>query len=158
MKWLAAGMDPNFYTALLTQFSDPGKMMRWLMMPMDPKMWGLMMQSLNPAVYMKWMMAPLDPRWMQAMIAPMNPATYLGWTGAMINPASYGDLWKGFLNAPYAPVQVPAVPLPTLAAPAPAGTTPYLFNPFDPNTWTQFVPQVAPPAPVAPAPAQAPLK
>lgn len=33
MRWQTASMDPNFYTALLTQLTDPGKMMRWAMAP-----------------------------------------------------------------------------------------------------------------------------
>lgn len=156
MKWLAAGFDPNFYTALLTQFTDPGKMMRWLMAPVDPKVWGLMMQGLNPGMYLKWLMSPLDPRWLQAGVNTINPNVYLGWLGAMMNPGSYGDLWKGFL----APV-TPTVP----GAPAPTGTTtpwtlpayglppgtgsppPAIFNPFDPNAWTQFWQQYPQPAP-----------
>jgi hypothetical protein len=73
----------------------------------------------------------------------------------MLNPASYGDLWKGFLTTPYTPIPVAPLTLPTTGTPAPAGTTPYLFNPFDPATWTQVWPQATPPAA---APAPAPLK
>jgi hypothetical protein len=96
------------------------------------------------------MMSPLDPKAMQLMTAPMNPNLYLGWTGAMMNPASYGSLWGNWLNpANYTQTA------PTYAAPAGGTTTPYLFNPFDPNTWTQgftpYAPAPAAPAPVAPA-------
>ena len=140
-KWLAASLDPNFYTALLTQFSDPGKMLRWMMLPADPKLWNMMLQSMNPAVYLKWMMAPFDPRWLQAGISTINPNVYLGWLGAMLNPGSYGDVWKGFLTAPYVPLQATPAPVPS---PASVGGTPYLFNPFDPNTWTQPWPQTTP--------------
>ncbi len=59
MGWLAASMDPNFYNALVAVMTDPGKMMRWAMLPVDPKLWGMMMNSLNPGMYMKWMMARL---------------------------------------------------------------------------------------------------
>jgi hypothetical protein len=48
----------------------------------------------------------------------------------MMNPASYGDLWKGFLTTP-------AQPVATAAYGAPATATPYPFNPFDPNMWSQ---------------------
>jgi len=131
MKWMAASADPNFYTAVLTQFSDPGKMMRWLMAPVDPKVWGLVMQSINPAVYLKWMMAPLDQQWLKAMITPMTPNVYIGWLGAMMNPASYGEAWKAFLTTPTQPIAPLIYPAPTAT---PTGT---MFNPFDPNSWTQ---------------------
>jgi hypothetical protein len=32
------------------------------------------------------------------MITPINPNAYMGWLGASLNPGSYGELWKGFLN------------------------------------------------------------
>jgi hypothetical protein len=35
-------MDPNFYTAVLTQLSDPGKLMRWAMSPLDPKVMNML--------------------------------------------------------------------------------------------------------------------
>jgi hypothetical protein len=141
-----------------------------------------MMQSLNPSMYLKWMMAPLDPRWIQAMITPMNPAAYTGWLGAMMNPASYGDLWKGFLTVPAQPAATAAYGVPSAAAPysfnpfdpnawsqvfampgttgvpsaagaAPAASTPYLINPFDPNSWAQIWQLPYVTAPAQPAPA-----
>jgi hypothetical protein len=147
MKWLAASMDPNFYTALITQLTDPGKMMRWAMWPMDPKLLGLMLQPLNPNLYMKWLMSPLDPRALQLMMAPVNPNLYTGWLGAMINPASYGPTWSGFLNPASYNLAVPG------GMTVPGGA---VANPFDPSTWTQFfpVPGTAPAAPPA-APAEA---
>lgn len=153
-KWLAASLDPNFYTALLTQMSDPGKLMRWAMSPMDPKLIQMGMNTLNPNMYMKWMMSPLDPQAMQLMMAPINPNLYMGWAGATIDPKSYGPTWSGWLANPAAMPALPTVDLsaftnmmaaPVAAVPgAPAG----YFNPFDPNAWTKMM---AVPAPVAPA-------
>jgi hypothetical protein len=63
------------------QNNDPGKMMRWAMASLDPKVLNLMLQSINPNAY-------------------------LGWLGATMNPAS-GDMWKGFLTpTPPAPPKV----------------------------------------------------
>jgi outer membrane protein OmpA-like peptidoglycan-associated protein len=147
MRWLAATMDPNFYTALFTTLTDPGKTMRWAMLPMDPKLWGMMLNTLNPGMYMKWMMAPLDPRAIQLMTAPFNPTVYLGWLGAGMDPKTYGPMWAGFLN--------PALP----ALPAnPWGGIPYsagLPNPFDPNALMGMFGMPAP-ATVPAAPATAP--
>jgi len=177
MKWMAASMDPNFYTALMTQLLDPGKMMRWMMMPMDPQMWNMTMQSLNPAMYMKWLTAPLDPRAMQLATAPINPALYTNWMGASMNPATYGS-WGTWMNPNTytAPLtgSMPAAPAtfnffnPAMTAPygqpamAPAGAPGYV-NPFDPNVLLQmFNPaafmQPAPAAPTAPAAPAAPAQ
>ena len=148
MKWLGASLDPNFYTALLTQFSDPGKLMRWIMAPLDPRFMNLMLQTLNPAMYIKWMASPLDPQWLRAGVSTMNPGTYLGWMGAGLNPGSYGDLWKGFMTYP-----VGGLPAPVSAAsgtPSPYGVP--LFNPLDPNAWSQLL-QFPLPQPVQPVPA-----
>jgi hypothetical protein len=155
MKWLAAGMDPNFYTAVLTQLSDPGKLMRWAMSPMDPKVMQMAMNTLNPNMYMKWMMSPLDPRSMQLMMAPVNPNLYMGWMGASMNPGSYGDMWKGFMNpATYSMPAMPTFAMPAMPA-APAGAAPN-FNFFDPNAWTQMfqIPGVTAPAAAPAAPAK----
>jgi hypothetical protein len=164
MKWLAASVDPNFYTALATQWADPGKMMRWAMWPMDPKLWGMMMQSLNPNMYLKWMMAPVDPKLWSLMMQPINPNLYTAWMGQALNPQTYGA-WGTWLNpssytvpnmggmggptggapAVFNPLEfltpgygqpgaAPAAGAPAAAGAAPAGT----FNFFDPNTWTQM--------------------
>ena len=154
-------MDPNFYTALMTQWADPGKMMRWAMMPMDPKVWGMMMQGLNPNMYLKWMMAPIDPKLWSLMMQPMNPNLYTGWLGQSLNPQTYGA-WGSWMNpSTYTVPGMGGMGGPTSTAPtvfnpfeflapgygqygqpgaapvagsAPAGT----FNFFDPNTWTQM--------------------
>ncbi len=156
-KWLAASMDPNFYTALLTQLSDPGKLMRWAMLPADPKMWNMMLQTLNPNMYMKWMMAPLDPRLLQMGVNSVNPALYLNWLGATVDPKSYGPTWGSMMTNPLGAVAPAAGAAPaatpwTLPA-APAGTV----NFFDPAVWTNMMaaPLAAIPG-AAPAPAAAP--
>jgi hypothetical protein len=92
------------------------------------------------------------------MTAPVNPNLYMGWMGASMNPGSYGDMWKGFLNpAGYTVPAMPTMPTATAtpwAAPA-VGTIPT----FDLNALTQMFqlpaagqPYAFPfPAPVAPA-------
>jgi hypothetical protein len=135
---------------MLTQLSDPGKLMRWAMAPLDPKALQMLMKTIDPNVYVKWMMSPLDPRALQLMTAPVNPNLYMGWLGASMNPGSYGDMWKGFLNpAGYNLPALPAMPaMPTAAATpwaAPAGAAP-MVNPFDLNALTQMFQIPAPAA------------
>ncbi len=156
MKWLAASMDPNFYTAMMAPMIDPGKYMRWAMSPLDPQTMNMGMQTLNPAMYMKWMMAPLDPRLMQLSMQPLNPAMYTGWMGAAMDPKTYGS-WGTWLNpntyvapitggmsgAPanynfFNPAAPYAQPMPTIPGPAPAAGTPGYVNPFDPNVFLQM--------------------
>ena len=106
LKWSAAGLDPNFYTAMLTQMSDPGKLMRWAMMPVDPKLWNLILSGFNPNTYIRWGMSPMDPRAWNLAGTMANPALYTGMAGAVVNPNSYGQGTSSWLNwAPSAPVQ-----------------------------------------------------
>ncbi|MGQ9685625.1 MAG: hypothetical protein ACUVT2_04865, partial [Thiobacillaceae bacterium] len=138
-------------TALLTTMTDPGKMMRWAMLPMDPKLWGMMMNTLNPGMYMKWMMSPLDPKAINLMVAPMNPNYYMGWLGAGMDPKTYGPMWSGFLNPAATAIPTASTPWGTTgygAAPA-TGTAPAVFNPFDPNAWAQMFPVPGTQAPAA---------
>lgn len=103
LKWSAAGLDPNFYTALLTQLSDPGKLMRWGMVPMDPKLWGILGNTLNPNTYIRWPMAGLDPRAWNLMGTMANPALYTGMAGAIVNPNGYGQGANSWLTWQPAP-------------------------------------------------------
>lgn len=106
LRWGAAGLDPNFYTALLTQLSDPGKLMRWAMVPVDPKLWNMMLNTLNPNTYIRWGMSPMDPRAWNLAGTVANPALYTGMAGAIVNPNSYGQGTNSWLTwAPAAPVQ-----------------------------------------------------
>jgi hypothetical protein len=140
MRWAAASMDGNFYTALVSQLNDPAKLMRWAMVPTDPRALELLMKTLNPQNYLKWVLAPTDPRVLQTTMAPMNPALYSGWMGAGMNPASYGKTWQGLAAYPYAYPAPNVVPMPMTAPlpmPAPAWPTMVPYG---------VAPQPAPPA------------
>lgn len=142
MKWAAASMDGNFYTALVSQLTDPAKLMRWMMLPTDPRALELLMKTVNPSVYLKWLLSPTDPRVLQTTMAPMNPNLYTGWMGAGMNPASYGNAWKGFAAYPYA---YPASAMPMMPAVVPMQA---------PVAWPAMMPygMVPQPIPTAAAP------
>jgi len=130
-KWMAASMDPQFYTAAMTSLTDPAKMMRWVMMPMDPKVMNMGLQMMNPATSMNFMMAPMAPQSMNLMMAPMNPNLYTSWMGASMNPATYGT-WGSMVN------------------PATYGAA--MTNPMDMSAWTNMMtPMLAPVTAIAPA-------
>ena len=120
-RWMGAAVDPRFYAQMATQFANPGKMMRWVMLPMDPRMLQAAGQMVNPAQAMKWAMVPADPRlWSTAANAvnpAVNPAVYAGMAGAAMNPQSYGQTWGAVAQPMRAPV---AVSMPMM----PAGTLP----------------------------------
>jgi hypothetical protein len=123
MKWMAAGMGPNFYTALLSQGLNPANCLSWMMAPLSPQALNLGMQALNPAMYGNWLSAPASPRAVDAMMAPMNPNLHMNWLDAGLNPQTYGA-W-GALATPLA---------------APALTPSAASNPFDPNALLKMLP------------------
>ena len=127
MRWGGAMMNPAFATQMATQMADPGKMMRWVMLPMDPKMMGLGMQMMDPNLYVKWMMSPTDPRGMAVMFAPMNPQLYGSMVGGMMNPKMVGGA-----NSKLGTFMYPAQPVVSVQGAAPV-TSP--INVYDPSTW-----------------------
>lgn len=125
LKWGQAGMDPAFYTSLLTQLSDPGKAMRWAMLPLDPKVWNLVFSMFNPNTYIRWGMAGMDPRMWNLMGNVANPALYTSMLGAVVNPESYGSGVTPWLSwKPPAPVMGASNPW--------GGEQSASFNMFDP--------------------------
>lgn len=177
-RWTAASVDPNFYTALATQLTDPNKLVRWAMVPADPKLWNVMLNTLNPNTYIRWGMAGLDPRAWNLMGTMANPALYTGMTGAVINPNTYGQGTNAWLTWKPAPtvqgagsfamwdpvamlgnlsgfipglgtIAMPDIGLPTFSVP----TAPAVTQPAAPAATTPAAPAVAPAA-AAPAVAE----
>lgn len=150
LRWMAAGVDPAFYTAMLAQLSDPGKAMRWGMMPLDPKLWNVFFNSLNPNTYIRWPMAMMDPRLWNLMGNMANPALYTGMAGAAFNAQTYGPTVSGWMN--WTP------PAPVVGASNPWAVGPSTsFNMFDPaalgNLVAGMVPGLSQPAPALQMPA-----
>lgn len=106
LKWGAAGVDPNFYIALLTQLGDPNKLIRWGLSPADPKLLNTLLSTLNPNTYIRWGMAGLDPRAWNLAATMANPALYTSMLGAIVNPYGYGQGASTWLTwKPVAPIQ-----------------------------------------------------
>ncbi len=61
-KWAAALSQPDIYTRNNAILFDPGKLMNWVMLPLDPRPWKLLGTAMNPAQWVKWMTAPFDPK------------------------------------------------------------------------------------------------
>lgn len=127
MRWGGAMMNPMWYTQMAVNMADPGKMMRWMMLPMDPKVWRMGMQMMDPNLYLRWMMTPTDPRAMSLMFAPMNPQLYGSMLGGVLNPQMVGgpnSTWGTFMYPPQPVVQVQGY--------APVASP---INVWDPSTW-----------------------
>jgi hypothetical protein len=136
MKWMAAGLNPNFYTALVGQGLNPANYLPWLTAPLSPQAMNLGMQALNPAMYGNWLSAPVSPQALNTMMAPMNPNLYMNWLGAGMNPQTYGT-WGALATNPLGAGVAPS-------AAAPAATAPAAANPFDPAALLKMLPVAQP--------------
>jgi outer membrane protein OmpA-like peptidoglycan-associated protein len=182
-RWTGAMINPAFYLGALSNFADPSKAMRWVMLPMDPKLMRAGAQLLDPNLYFRWMMMPTDPRGMALMFAPMNPQLYGSMMGGLFNAKAFGPTWDTFMNPvqpvvalqPHAPVSLPinlldpssygnalsilGLPsLSTLTAPGQAGAAPSFPFPFPlpvPGATSPYAPAAPAAAPTAKAAAPA---
>ncbi|MFP5381211.1 MAG: OmpA family protein [Gammaproteobacteria bacterium] len=127
LRWGGAMMNPMWYTQMAMNMADPGKMMRWMMLPMDPNVWKMGMQMMDPNLYMKWMMTPTDPRAMSLMFAPMNPQLYGSMVGGVLNPQMVGGP-----NSTWGTFMYPAQPVVQVQGHAPVASP---INVWDPSTW-----------------------
>jgi hypothetical protein len=90
-KWLDALAQPQFITAVNATLFDPGRFMRWVMLPLDPAPWDILLTALNPDTWVKWLGAPLDPATQALFNKAADPATLDAWLRALQDPANYPD-------------------------------------------------------------------
>lgn len=91
-KWSQAMVEPEFITAVYATLFDPGKFMRWAMLPLEPKTWELMLTAARPDTWMKWVNAPFAPD-TQAFVSKLaDPNTPLRLLQALQDPANYPGL------------------------------------------------------------------
>ncbi len=114
-RWAAAMFDPMWYTKMITNMTNPSKIMGWMMLPMDQRLFRASLKTLDPNLYLKFMMMPTDPRGMALMFAPMNPQLYGSMMGGLVNPQLVGganSTWGTFMypNQPVISLQ-PRAPL-----------------------------------------------
>lgn len=135
LRWLAAGMDPNFYAAALTQGLNPANSLAWLSLPVNPQAWGLGMQMLNPVFYANWIRAPLKPNVQGAMLTPLDAAAPGHWSGAASDPQ--GIVTTGAAPAAPAPSASAAPPVASVPVASPAQSP--VLNPLDPANLLNFI-------------------
>jgi hypothetical protein len=88
-KWANALAEPQFMTAVSATLFDPGKLMRWVMLPLDPKSWNLLLTAVHPETLGKWLNTPMDPRTQALLAKAADPNTPLRLLEALQDPASY---------------------------------------------------------------------
>lgn len=91
-KWANALAEPQFVTAVNTTLFDPGKFMRWVMLPLDPKPWNILLTAANPETWGKWLSAPFDPRTQALFNKAADPNTLLQLIQAWEDPNNYPGL------------------------------------------------------------------
>lgn len=85
-KWAKAAAEPEFYTAVNTILFDPGRLMRWVMLPLDGKAWSVVGKSLDPNTWLKWLYAPTDPKTQALVAKALDPETARLWLDALGDP------------------------------------------------------------------------
>ena len=84
--WARALEEPGFVTAVNATLFDPGRMMRWVMLPMDGQAWRLLGATINPATWVKWLNAPLDSKTQALFAKAADPETSRRWLEALGDP------------------------------------------------------------------------
>jgi len=105
--WLATLMDPRFLEAVTVTLTDPGKLMRWVMAPLDPKVLSGAMSLMDPNTYAKAGAQAANPNIAAPVLIPLNPNWYGNWAGTAMAPQTYGPTYGNWMAAP---MQVPAFP------------------------------------------------
>ena len=85
-QWAQAAAQPEYYTAINSILFDPGRMMRWVMLPIDGRAWTVAGKAINPETWLKWLNAPADPKTQELIAKAANPETAQRWLDALGDP------------------------------------------------------------------------
>jgi hypothetical protein len=88
-KWASALTQSVFYTALNATLFDPGRMMRWAMLPTNPKLWQVAGAAINPETWMKWLTLPGNPRLAALIAKAQDPMTAEDWQRELADRSNY---------------------------------------------------------------------
>ena len=116
-QWAQAASDEQFYGAVTNILFDTSRIMRWVMLPIDGRAWGVLGNAANPDTWLKWLKAPVDPKTQELLAKAANPETARVWFEALGDPAN-----TPWLNAPFSDMPA-AEPAPETPAAPPAEQT-----------------------------------
>lgn len=88
-KWANGLAQPDFYTEMNTLLFDPGRMMRWAMLPTDPKVWHVAGKAINPETWLKWLTLPANPRLAALVAKVQDPITAEDWQRELADQSNY---------------------------------------------------------------------
>ena len=94
--WVRNGTDMNKLTAAMTKMMNPEGMMKWMMAPMNPKVWQAMMAHMSPDKYVKWAAAPMNPAFYSPVTSMADPKWYEPRVAWLANPDSYAPFTSMF--------------------------------------------------------------
>jgi len=98
-QWAQAAAEPEFYNAVNTIVFDSGRLMRWMMLPVDERAWKVAGTALNPETWLKWLSAPVDARTQALFVKAADPKTAQRWLEALIDPKN--TPWFNLPTTPY---------------------------------------------------------
>ena len=108
-KWGNALAEPQFLTAVNAILFDPGKFMRWVMLPLDPKPWNILFTAANPETWLRWLNAPFDPKTQEFLAKAADPNTLLQLLDALDDPNNYPGM-LAYQQTPAATYGAPETP------------------------------------------------
>jgi len=108
-QWVQAAAEPEYYNAVATILFDPGRLTRWVMLPLDERAWSVVGTALNPTTLLKWFNAPFDPKTQALLAKAANPETGRLWLEALGDPKN--TPWLTIPTTPYGaqPTSLPSV-------------------------------------------------
>ena len=85
-QWAHSAVQPEFYNAVNAVLLDPARIMRWVMLPIDGRVWNVAGNAVDPNTWMKWLTAPADPKTQELLAKAANPETTQRWLEALTDP------------------------------------------------------------------------
>jgi len=85
--------DPHTIHVMSSCATEPVMWDTWMEGGTDMDNWLVAMSNMiNPAGMMKWMMAPMNPKIWEQMLTHADPARYAKWSAALMNPTFYSPV------------------------------------------------------------------
>ena len=88
-RWAVSLVRPDFYVAVSSVLFDSRRMMRWAMLPLDPKVLRLAGTAINPIIWAKWLAFPADSRVSAYVAKAMDPLTVEEWRRELADSRNY---------------------------------------------------------------------
>lgn len=83
LRWMGAGLSPQFYAALFNRLTHPDKLGRWAVAPDSPEVRALLASMLDPNQYGKWLRQAVNSRSYAPLGQAANPAMSAAWIGGL---------------------------------------------------------------------------